>query len=63
MDEKDRNQKPIDDERYQFLLPPRWEKEIKNEYNTLCVFEDSNKCVDMWRDLGILTCQVANGDY
>lgn len=40
-----------------------WEKEIKNEYNTLCVFEDSNKCVDMWRDLGILTCQVANGDY
>ena len=40
-----------------------WEKEIKNEYNTLCIFEDSNKCVDMWRDLGILTCQIANGDY
>ena len=31
MDEKDRNQKPIDDERYQFLLPPRWEKEIKKQ--------------------------------
>ena len=40
-----------------------WEKEINPKYNTLCVFEDSNKCVDMWRELGILTCQVANGDY
>ena len=40
-----------------------WEKEIKPKYNTLCVFEDSNKCVNMWRELGILTCQVANGDY
>ena len=40
-----------------------WEKYIEPYYNTLCVFEDSNKCVDMWRDLGLLTCQVANGDY
>ena len=40
-----------------------WEKYVEPYYNTLCVFEDSNKCVDMWRDLGLLTCQVANGDY
>lgn len=40
-----------------------WEAFISLNYNTLCVFEDSNKCVDMWRELGILTCQVANGDY
>ena len=40
-----------------------WENEVASKYNTLCVFEDSNKCVDMWRELGILTCQVANGDY
>lgn len=40
-----------------------WENEIKNKYNTLCVFEDSNKCVDMWREIGLLTNQVANGDY
>lgn len=40
-----------------------WEKYVEPYYNTLCVFEDSNKCVEMWRDLGLLTCQVANGDY
>ena len=40
-----------------------WKNEISSKYNTLCVFEDSNKCVDMWRELGVLTCQVANGDY
>lgn len=40
-----------------------WEREVEPYYNTLCVFEDSNKCVDMWRNLGLLTCQVANGDY
>ena len=40
-----------------------WKSHIELNYNTLCVFEDSNKCVDMWRELGLLTCQVANGDY
>ena len=40
-----------------------WEKYVEPYYNTLCVFEDSNKCVNMWRDLGLLTCQVANGEY
>lgn len=40
-----------------------WEKNIRDNYNTLCVFEDSNKCVNMWRSLGLLTCQVANGEY
>ena len=40
-----------------------WEHEVEPYYNTLCVFEDSNKCVDMWRELGLLTCQVANGEY
>lgn len=40
-----------------------WEKHVKPNYNTLCVFEDSNKCVKMYRSLGLLTCQVANGDY
>ena len=29
----------------------------------VCVFEDSNKCVAMWRSEGLLTCQVENSDY
>lgn len=40
-----------------------WEKCVEPNYNTLCVFEDSNKCADMWRDLGLLTCQVYKNDY
>lgn len=40
-----------------------FEGAILNDFTPLCVFEDSNKCVNMWRDLGLLTCQVANGDY
>ena len=40
-----------------------YEQHIQGKYNVLCVFEDSNKCVSMWRELGLLTCQVANSDY
>ena len=41
-----------------------YEKFIESHrYNTLCVFEDSNTCTEMWRSLGLLTCQVANGEY
>lgn len=36
---------------------------IKGDYDVYCVFEDSNKCVKMWRDEGLLTCQVENSDY
>lgn len=35
----------------------------EHNYNTICVFEDSISCTEMWRSLGLLTCQVANGDY
>ena len=56
--------RPVNDNRPgDVLKKDLWEKYIDPYHNTLCVFEDSNKCVDMWRDLGLLTCQVANGDY
>ena len=29
----------------------------------LCIFDDRNKVVAMWRSLGILCCQVADGDF
>lgn len=35
----------------------------EHNFNTLCVFEDSITCTEMWRNLGLLTCQVANGEY
>ena len=56
--------RPTDDNRSGDIVKKElWEKYIEPNYNTLCVFEDSNKCVNMWRDLGLLTCQIANGDY
>lgn len=40
-----------------------YNEHIKGDYNVYCVFEDSNKCVKMWREEGLLTCQVENSDY
>lgn len=40
-----------------------YHEKIEGKYNVLCVFEDSNKCVKRWRELGLLTCQVENSDY
>ena len=40
-----------------------YETYIKGSYNVLCVFDDRQKVVDMWREQGLLCCQVAKGDY
>lgn len=40
-----------------------YERYIKDYYNVLCVFDDRQKVVDMWREQGLLCCQVAKGDY
>lgn len=40
-----------------------YHEHIEGKANVMCVFEDSNKCVKRWRELGLLTCQVANSDY
>lgn len=40
-----------------------YENYIKDSYNVLCVFDDRQKVVDMWRKEGLLCCQVAKGDY
>lgn len=31
---------------------------IMEDYNVLAVFEDSPACVDMYRELGLVTCQI-----
>ena len=56
--------RPVNDSRSgEIAKKELWEKYVEPYYNTICVFEDSNKCVNMWRELGLLTCQVANADY
>jgi len=36
-----------------------YNEHIKNKYNVICVFEDSQKCVNMFREQGLLVCQTA----
>lgn len=40
-----------------------YEREIKDKYNVIGVFEDRQQCVDMWRSLGLTCFQVAKGNY
>ena len=40
-----------------------YEKQIKTKFDVLCVFDDRNKVVKMWRELGLLCLQVAEGDF
>jgi len=37
--------------------------EFPNKDQVLCVFDDRNKVVSMWRREGLLCCQVADGDF
>lgn len=36
---------------------------IKDKYYIISVFDDRQKVVDMWREEGLLCCQVAKGDF
>lgn len=40
-----------------------YEKYIDGNYNVSCVFEDRDKVVKMWRELGLLCLQVFDGNY
>lgn len=36
---------------------------IRGKYNVVAVFDDRNRVVQMWRSMGLLVCQVAEGDF
>lgn len=40
-----------------------YHKYIEPEYNVVAIFDDRDKVVKMWRDLGLLCCQVYYGDF
>lgn len=40
-----------------------WETKIKPWWDVVAVFDDRDKVVKMWRDLGLLCCQVYYGDF
>lgn len=40
-----------------------YEDDIAPDYDVFVVFDDRNRVVDMWRDLGLTCFQVAEGDF
>lgn len=40
-----------------------YEQHIKDRYAVAAMFDDRNKVVKMWRELGLLCLQVAEGDF
>ena len=40
-----------------------YEQYIKDKYNVVAVFDDRDRVVKMWRDKGLLCCQVYYGDF
>lgn len=40
-----------------------YESLIKPEYNVVAVFDDRQKVVDMWREIGLTCLQVDYGDF
>ena len=40
-----------------------YDKHIKFDYDVVAVFDDRNKVVKMWRELGLTCLQVAEGNF
>jgi len=40
-----------------------YETHIVNHFDVLCVFDDRQQVVDMWREIGLVCMQVAPGDF
>jgi hypothetical protein len=40
-----------------------YERFIAPDYDILCVLDDRNSVVSMWREIGLTCLQVAEGDF
>ncbi len=40
-----------------------YETYVKDKYNVVCVLDDRNRVVNMWREIGLKCFQVAEGDF
>lgn len=52
-----------DDRKDDIVKRELFDKNIKNKYNVMAVFDDRSRVVDMWRDLGLNVFQVDYGDF
>ena len=40
-----------------------FDREIRNRWNVVAVFDDRQQVVDAWRSIGLAVFQVAPGDF
>jgi hypothetical protein len=56
--------RPLDDRRSDELVKrDLYDQHVKPFYRVLYVFDDRDKVVKMWRDLGLTCLQVAEGNF
>lgn len=55
--------RPCGNEESDAVVKKRMLDAIKRTCNIVAVFDDKEKVVNMWRENGILCCQVAKGEY
>lgn len=56
--------RPTGDKREDSIIKQEiFDNHIRNEYRVICVFDDRNRVVDMWRANGLKCLQVAEGDF
>lgn len=56
--------RPEKDQRKDVIIKKElYEEYVKDHYNVVAVFDDRNQTVEGWRDLGLLTFQVNEGDF
>lgn len=40
-----------------------FKENIENNYYCVAVFDDRNRVIKKWREMGLLACQVYEGDF
>lgn len=55
--------KPKDYRPDEIIKKEIYENQIKDNFDIVAVFDDRNKVVNMWRNIGMLCCQVNDGDF
>ena len=55
--------KDNDDRKDSIVKKEIYDNEILGKYNVLFVLDDRDQVVKLWRSLGLVCLQVANGDF
>ena len=55
--------RPAGDKREDSIIKREILEKIVKEYYVVCVFDDRNRVVEMWRDAGLKCLQVADGNF